>query len=322
MKSHEYLKNKASVLIPRYIPTDPDNKTKYLVFCKMYKGKVDAYRGEAVDFNSPIAKYLQDAMALQTKPIETRLKFYFSHLESPDWSVSADALREFAVADYKDVAKVAANFSPDQLLKWLRDPNTSSVRYGLYGMLLGHAGTWEKHGSALKKMLDDPKVREASGFDGLLAGFILLNKQSGMKYAKDLLYDTKNEYLLRYAVMRGLKFFQDYRQDIISRTEVVEVLTPLLDQEDLSDLVIEEFRRQEVWSLAGQIVQYFDKEGFDVPLIQRSIMRYALAAPGDCWPAVELLERMRSDVDSKEILDDIENILELEMKSSSIPSSE
>ena len=64
VKDHEFLKGKKSITLPRYVPPDPKNPTKHLIFCEIYKGELDPYRGEAVPPDSKIAEYLKGAIAV------------------------------------------------------------------------------------------------------------------------------------------------------------------------------------------------------------------------------------------------------------------
>ena len=179
VKDHEFLKGKKTLSLPRYIPPDPKGKSKHLVFCEIYKGALDPYRGEQVPQDSKIAEYLKGAIDLQSKPVPDRLMYFFQNFDSPDWSISGDAFQEFSAAEYKDVRTTAKLMDPDKILKMLKDPNTSVARYGLLGMLLGHCGKPVPHGQALKTFIDDPKVKQASGLDGLLTGYILLDPKAG-----------------------------------------------------------------------------------------------------------------------------------------------
>ena len=109
----------------------------------------------------------------------TRLRYFFKHFDSADWAISGDAFQEFSNADYKDVRVAAAKMDPDQIIKMLKDPNTSIARYGLLGLLIGHCGKGDTHGKALRDFIDDPKVKQATGLDGLLAGYVLLDPKAG-----------------------------------------------------------------------------------------------------------------------------------------------
>src|SRR3954447_27049937 len=88
VKDHEFLKGKKKITLPRYVPSDPKSKTKHLVFCEIYKGELDPYRGEAVPADSKIAQYLKGAIDIRDKDMATRLKYFFENFDSPDWAIS------------------------------------------------------------------------------------------------------------------------------------------------------------------------------------------------------------------------------------------
>src|SRR5437762_4603961 len=93
VKSHESVKGKTSLVLPRYIP--PEKDTKFLVFCDFYQGKIDPYRGMAVRSDSRIAEYLKGALAVKDKDATTRLRYFFNYLDDKDSEVSSDAFNEF-----------------------------------------------------------------------------------------------------------------------------------------------------------------------------------------------------------------------------------
>jgi hypothetical protein len=312
VKDHEFLKGKKKITLPRYVPPDPKAKSKHLIFCEIYKGELDPYRGEAVPEDSKIAEYLKGAIDLSDKDVPTKLHYFFKHFDSADWSISGDAFQEFSNADYKDVRIAAAKMDPDRILKMLKDPNTSIARFGLLGLLLGHCGSGEKHAGALKDFIDDPKVKQATGLDGLLAGYILLDPKAGMNYVGAIIKDTKEDFLVRYAGLRCLRFFWEYRDEVVHKPAIVEALKPLLDQPDIVDLAVEDFRKWQQWDQAPQIIALFDRPSHDVSIIQRSIIKYALSAPADNKACATFLARMRTDEKQAERVKDLEQLLELE----------
>jgi len=311
VKDHDYLKGKKKITLPRYVPESKD-KSKYLVFCEIYKGELDPYRGEAVPTDSKIAEYLKGAIELKDKDMPTRLKYFFKHFDSPDWSIAGDAFQEFSNAEYKDVHAAAAKMNPDQVLKMLKDPNTSIARYGLLGLILGHCGKQEPHGKALKQFIDDPKVKQATGLDGLLAGYILLDPKDGLAYVAGLIKDTKEDFLVRYAALRSMRFFWEYREDVLKKSAIVDTIKPLLEQPDIVDLAVEDLRKWQQWELAPKVVELFDRPSHDVSIIQRSIIKYALCAPAENKECAAFLTRMRADEKQAERVRDLEQLLELE----------
>jgi hypothetical protein len=312
VKDHEFLKGKKVITLPRYVPPDPKNKSKHLVFCEIYKGEIDPYRGEAVPPDSKIAEYLKGAIAVRDKSTTEKLLYFFKNFDSPDWAIAGDAFQEFSNAEYKEVRLAAAKMDPDHILKMLKDPSTSIARFGLLGLLLGHCGKGETHGKALKELIDDPKVKQATGLDGLLAGYVLLDPKSGLGYVASLNKDTKEDFLIRYAALRALRFFWEHRDDVLKKPDIVEAVKPLLDQPDIVDLAVEDLRKWGQWDLAPKVLDLFDKPTHDIPIVQRSIIKYALAGSEPSKECAAFIARIKKDEKQAERVHDLEQLLELE----------
>jgi hypothetical protein len=306
LKNNEILGDRKLITLPRYIPIAEKNP-KFVVFCDVFKGKIDPLRGIPVAADSDMVKYLRGALAVKDKPIGDRLRFYFEYLDNKDLEISADAYKEFANADYKDYREMAKDLPPDKIAAWLEDPNTPGFRYGLYASMLGHCGT-EKHAELLHKMLEDPQKRAGSGVDGMLAGYAMLKPKEGMTYIGSLLKDSSKEFMLRYATLRAVRFFWDFRTDIADKKTLVASVSPLLDQSDICDLVIEDFRKWSCWDLADRILGLYGKKSHDVPIIRRAIIRYALSCPQS--KAKEFIEQQRKA--DAETIKDAEELLKLE----------
>src|SRR5262249_52962510 len=155
VKDHAFLAGRKTITLNRYISVDPKNPVKYLVFCDIFNGKLDAYRGVALKPDSKIAEYLKGSLKIKDKDTPTKLAYFFQYLASPELAVASDAFAEFANADYKAFRVVAENLPPDTILKWLKDENPPASRFGLYGSMLGHCGK-EEHAKTLRSLLDDP----------------------------------------------------------------------------------------------------------------------------------------------------------------------
>jgi len=201
--------------------------------------------------------------------------------------------------------------NPEQVLKMLKDPNTSIARFGLLGLLLGHCGK-ESHGKFLKEFIDDPKVKQATGLDGLLAGYVLLDPKDGLAYLAGIIMDPKEDFLVRYAALRCLRFFWEYREDVLKRADIVATIRPLLDQPDIVDLAVEDLRKWDQWELAPTVIGLFDKPTHEASIIQRSIIKYALSAPATSKECSAFLSRLRADEKQAERVKDLEQLLELE----------
>ncbi len=309
VKDHEFLKGKKMITLPRYVPPDPKNPRKFLVFCEIYKGELDPYRGEAVNPDSKIAEYLKGAIAVRNKEPQTRLKYFFQYLDSPEVDISQDAYAEFAIADYKEVSAIAPKLPAETLVKWLRDPNTPPSRFGLYGYMLGKCGNAKEHAPLLREMLDDPKRKYSSGLDGMLYGYLLLDPKAGWKYLMGLISDTNSEFLTRYAVLRTLRVLWDNRSEAILPEAIMEAMNLLLAQGDIADLPIEDLRRWQQWEMTDKVLALYGQKSHNIPIVKRAVIRFALCAPNNS-KAAEFIKQRRAEDPEK--VKDIENLLELE----------
>jgi hypothetical protein len=309
IKKHEILGDQKVLTLPRYVPPT-DNKTKFLVFCDVFKGKIDPYRGVPVQADSDMVKYLTGALALKDKDIGTRLRFYFDYLDNKEIEISNDAYKEFGNADYKDYRDMAKQLPADKIVGWLNDSNTPAFRYGLYASMLGHCGT-KKDASVLRAMLEDPQKRVSTGVDGILAGYIMLNPTEGLNYLVGILKDPAKEFMLRYAALRAARFFRESRPDVLDKKELVAGVRHLLDQSDIADLAIEDLRKWGCWELCDQILGLQDRKSHAVPIVQRAILRYALSCPES--KAAAFVDQWRKR--DPEMVKDTEELLKLETSS-------
>lgn len=327
IKSHEYLANRKILILPRYVPTDDASAEKFLVFCAVYAGtseittttvisslalanygtyQLDAYRGEPAKADSQLPEYLKGALTVREKDDASRLKYFFEYLDSPELVVSSDAYMEFGNADYKDVRELAKGLPPSKILKWLTDPQTPGSRFGLYGLLIGHCGKPED-AAALRKLLDDPNRVYSSGLDGMIAGYVLLDSKAGWEYLLDLIRNEKNEFPIRYAGLKVLRFFWEYRPDVVSHQQVLEGMKALLAQSDLADLPIEDLRKWEQWQLTSTIIEQGKKPSHaQIPIVKRAVLRFALSAPQDNADAAAYVAEMRkTDPDRVKLIEEM-----------------
>jgi len=280
------------------------------------KGKIDPYRGVPVPADSDIVKYLQGALAVKDKPVSERLKFFFNYLDNPDTEIANDAYKEFGNADYKDFRDMAKELPADKVARWLQDSNTPAFRYGLYASMLGHCGT-TKHAEVLRAMLEDPQKRVSSGVDGILAGYTMLKPKEGWEYIRSILKDPSKEFMLRYAALRAVRFFWESRPDVVTKNDMVEAVCLLLDQGDIADLAIEDLRKWGRWEVADRVLGLYGKKSHDVPIIRRSILRFALSCP-QLPRAATFVQQLRNQ--DAEMVKDVEELLKLETATPAPPA--
>lgn len=308
IKSHALVKDKKVFTIPRFVP--PDAKpTKYLVFFNVVNGDVDPYRGVAVTPDSKLPEYVKGALEVKQKDTVTRLKYFFNHLESPDIEISGDAYNEFAFAEYKDVQQLAPQLPADTLLKWLKDPNTRASRYGLYGLLIGHCGKPEV-AKELRKLLDDPDRKFSSGLDGMVMGYVLLDKKNGYDYLMKLVSDPDKEFLVKHAGLKVLRFFWEYRPDVLTEKQILDGMTALLAHADIADMPIDDLRKWKAWRMTDAVLKCAKLESHNsLPINRRAILKYALAAstadPKNAAAAAYVAEARKADPERVKLIEDL-----------------
>jgi hypothetical protein len=314
VKSHALVKDKKVFTIPRYVP--PDAKPyKYLIFFNVVNGDVDPYRGVAVAADSKLPEYVKGALEVRTKDVATRLKYFFNYLESNEIEISADAYNEFAMADYKEVAAVAPKLPAETVMKWLKDPNTRASRYGLYGMIIGHTASAE-NAKELRKLLDDPERKFSSGLDGMLMGYTLLDKKAGYDYILKLASDSNSEFLVKHAALKTLRFFWEYRPDVLTKKQILDGMAALMVHPDIADMPIDDLRKWKVWDMTDAVLKWASVETHNtLPINRRAILKFAVAAS---WAdpknaaAAGYVEKARKDDPERVKL--IEDLLKDEMK--------
>jgi hypothetical protein len=317
IKSHETIAGKKTLTIPRFIPPDGKN-TKYLIFFNVFNGQIDPYRGEAVPAESKLPEYLKGALAVRQKDVVTRLKYFFDYLEDPDLVISTDAYSEFGLAEYKEVRPIAEKLPSATLQKWLKDPNTRPTRYGLYGLMLGHCGKKED-AKAIRALLDDPNHSYTSGLDGVLAGYILLDPKAGWDYLNGLVSDQTKEFPVRYAALKTVRFFWEFRPDVVANKQVLEAVTKLIAHPDLADLPIEDLRKWQCWEMTPIVLGYADKESHNIPIVKRAILKFAVSAAAHKPAAVEFVRQAREKDPRKVQL--VEDLLKDEQKPATTPTT-
>jgi hypothetical protein len=308
LKSDPWLGKKATLEIPRYVPVaDPNDPPKYLLFCDVVKDGLDVFRGAPVK-SEAAAAYVKGLLEAQDKGTAAVLGHCFNYLESADKELAADAYLEFAKASDGDIAGVAPKLSAEKLRGWLKDPNTPEQRLGMYAFLLGGCGG-EADARLLRKMIDEPTDRTSGAFDGLLGGYIQLRPKEGWDAALSILKDDRRPFNVRFGVVRMLRFYHTWKPDD-TRDRVMQAMAALLRQGDIADVAVEDLRRWKEWGLTSDVLAVYGKKGYDAPLMQRALVRYALTCPRP--EAVKFAEELRRK--EPELYRDVSEALEFEKK--------
>lgn len=297
LRSDSALKDKKVISVKQYLPvSDPKNPPRYLVFCDVYKGEFDPFRGVPLK-SADSVEYARKVMKLDPKDSSANLLFFFRYLDSPDTEVARDAFLEFAKASDKEIAQVARRLDASKLRTWLKARETPAERLSVYALLLGACGG-DEDARFLKAMLDEAGERTVNAYDGFLAGYIHLRPREGWELAYSLLRDSRKPLLIRLAVARTLSYFHG-AQPKESADNVLKCLDAMIAQGELADIAIEDMRR---WSIFDRtrlrdILGLYGKKGFDAPLIKRTIVRYALCCKDDPAARAFVEDRRREDAD-------------------------
>jgi hypothetical protein len=305
LKSHAAIEKSKEIVLPRYIPAAEQQKVTYLVYATVIDGVVDPYRASPVD-SKEMVDYLASAVEQPSRQPAERVAFFFKYLDHAEPTIANDAYAEFAAAPYKDVKDAASGFDADRIVGWLKNPRTEPYRFGLYGLLLGVCGRQED-ATLIRSILEDPNKRPISGVDGLLGGLCVLDAKSGVDYTLKVLTNDQNDFNYRYSALRTVKFIVSDMPEV-SKDDLFDRMAPALSIADISDLVIDEFRRNKQWRQTGTILGIFTDPKFDVQVVKRAVVRYALKCPD---PAAE---KFVADLRAKDAqyVKDVEEILRFE----------
>lgn len=305
IKDHPARGKAKKLTLSRYVDLSlTGDKDRFLVFCDIFKGKIDPYRGMALKVGSKLPEYLQGALKVKDKPVTERLKFFFDYLDNDDTEISNDAYKEFGNSDYADFKAMAKDLPVERVIKWLKSPDTPSFRMGLYASMLGHCGK-EKDAKVLKALLDDPERKAGSGVDGILAGYTMLKPKEGWAYLQSVLKNRKEEFMFRYAALRAVRFLYDYRSDVMDKKQLIDGVCLLLDQEDIADLAIEDLRKWQAWDKASKVLALVGTEAYKQPIVKRAVLRYCLQCSGNKDAEAFVAARRKADPKAVEEADEL-----------------
>jgi hypothetical protein len=157
-------------------------------------------------------------------------------------------------------------------------------------------------------MLDDPEKRVTTGLDGILAGYTMLKPKEGWAYINALLKNPRKDFTARYAALRAVRFLWDYRPDLVEKKDLVAGVSQLLDDKHMADLAIEDLRKWQRWEVEEKVLGLYEMASHDIPIVRRSIIRYALTCPKEKSKAF-VTELRKKDA---QMVNDVEELLKLQ----------
>jgi hypothetical protein len=278
IKDHPILDQRPVLKMPpTYTIPDPRNPPCFLVFGDVSpKGELELYRG--VPITPAVVPYLKGMLVLKANDDVARLRYCFDFLEHRDSAIAEDALMEFSLSPEPELRRAAARLSPVVLRAWLQKDTTSATKLGLYAFLLGHCGG-EEDAALLRRLLEKQVQEVASQVDLILEAYTLLKPREAWPYVLELAKNPKMAFLVRYSALKTARFLAANRPDLVPRREILSVMEMFLGQPDMADLVIEDLRKWTCWDFTPGILALWGQKSHDVPIVRRSILRYALQCP-------------------------------------------
>jgi hypothetical protein len=240
------------------------------------------------------ADYFARALELQM-PNTKRLAFFVKYLEHADAWIADDAFAEFGHAPYDEVVQVADRFDMDEVRQWFSDPAGREKRQGFYALVLGMAKREEDRRQNLRLLeerMADARTDFRAGFDGVLAGYLLLAGKSGLErvVSRYVANDKAAHGDTRHA-MQSLRFYHEYGPKEL-RSRIAAAVSVLIDRPAFAAAAITDLARWEHWTVLDRLAPlYFHKDFNDGPT-QRAVVGFLLACPKD--EAKQALDHLRA----------------------------
>lgn len=279
---------------------------RFLLFADVHQGKLDLYNGRPTTPDE--VEYFQKLVKLDPKDHRAAAAFFFeyAYAEGSGPGIAHDALTELNLLPYGVLRVAAQDFPANRLAGVLADKKAPLARRRHAAFLLGHCGT-AKDFIALERHLGESK--EGKDLDGVFVGLTLLRSKEGLVLMRKTLSDAKQEFAVRYAALRALRFLADFRPDVLSRAQIAAAIELGLDQPDLADLAINALLALRDKNSLERVLAVPARKDHDIPIIRRAVLRFALTFRDD--PAASrFVETMRAK--DQELVAALEELLKLE----------
>jgi hypothetical protein len=258
--------------------------------------RVDRWDWSTAFANEALLAYFAAAPDLRQPP-DKRLAYFVRYLEHADRDIARDAYLEFAHAPYEDVVAVADRFNFDEVRRWLDNPQVPDERKGFYGLVLGMA-KHERDRAANQKALHDWIARDVndfrSGFDGILAGYLLLTGEQGVALIeKQYFVDNKARHGdVRHATS-ALRFYYEYGPKQL-RDRIARATARLLKRPEFAAAAIIDLARWEHWQVLAEVAALYERSEYGDGPTRRAIVGYLKACP-DAEAEAALVRLKRHD---------------------------
>lgn len=277
------------ITLPRELNGEPGQR------CLLFGRKEDELIWETpVPLSEEAERYIRKFPAADD-PLAKRLDYFLGYLEAKDSLIAMDALAEFAVVPYSDVATMAAKLPPEKLRVWLTDEQTVPQRLGLYGMMLGLCGTAED-AELLRSKIESPKSDYPFGLDGLTFGYLLLTKSEGLDVLDEIKLrpqTTKPEELA--LIIAALRVMWTDGGDRIPSERLRRSMRLCLNRPEIAGPASTDLARWEDWSIQDRLMSLYGAKDFDDSHTRKAIAGYFVAASKSKLAEVKLQARKNLD---------------------------
>jgi hypothetical protein len=255
--------------------------------------RIDRWDWSTAFANEALLGYFAAAPDLR-QPAEKRLAYFAGYLEHADRDIARDAYLEFAHVPYDDVVRVADKFDFAAVRGWLESPRVPDERKGFYGLVLGMAKRevdQAANRSLLQRLIKADRGEFRAGFDGVLAGYLLLTGETGLKLIEQRYFvsDQAKHGDVRHA-MNALRFYYEYGPKEI-RSGVARAVTRVIERPEFAAAAITDLARWEHWQVLDQVEALYGREPFADGPTRRAIVGYLSACNKP--EAGAALERLR-----------------------------
>jgi hypothetical protein len=253
------------------------------------------WRWDAIMVEEAALGYFLRAPGVKQSAVE-RLPYFSKYLEHADRQVADDAFWEFGRAPFDAVAAVEATLPYEKLRRALVDVNVPGNRKGFYGLALGMAKDPMEQAanrSVLAELVGAPATDFRAGFDGILAGYLLVEGVAGLDTidARFLANPKAAEGDVRHA-QAALRFYLQYGRAIPAE-RLLKSVALLLDRPATAPLALSDLTRRQAWSYTARVVGLFTASPGDDPALDRAVVGYLLVCPKP--EAREALRKLKAD---------------------------
>jgi hypothetical protein len=217
---------------------------------------------------------------LQTLPKNgpDRLAFFQDYFEDKESVLAFDAYDEFARAPYQELVALKDRMHHDQLVEWIKDPETSINRRRLYFTMLGVCGGSEDV-PFLEELLKSGDRKKQAGLDALIACYLNLKGGDGVALIEDtFLKDNTVDYVDTLSAVSALRF-HGTEVDLVPKERIVAAIRQLLDRPKMADMIIPDLARWEDWSVMDRLVKMFKEADEDTNWLRVPVITYLRACP-------------------------------------------